>query len=177
MLIVHAHDQIAVKDIKLLTTVPSDGSTQSPYNRKQKQALQPQCYLLAGHTLCATGPWCSYLIWYRMDGRGMWTNTLINGNKSCLINYEQNDFLANPAGSCTTSSDCWPSGWETSEPRNDTPRLWSPDRAELTNQKAPWSVEYYNQHTTHNTHHWRFKRPKIIKTIIDYHWANHDVHA
>lgn len=34
VLIIHAHDQIAVEDIKLLTTVPSDGPTQSPNNCK-----------------------------------------------------------------------------------------------------------------------------------------------
>lgn len=32
--IVHAHDQIAVEDIKLLTAVPSDGPTHSPYDGK-----------------------------------------------------------------------------------------------------------------------------------------------
>lgn len=34
VLIIHAHDKTAVEDIKLLTTVPSDGPTQSPYDRK-----------------------------------------------------------------------------------------------------------------------------------------------
>lgn len=34
MLTVHAHDQIAVEDIKLLTTVPSNSPTKSPYNGK-----------------------------------------------------------------------------------------------------------------------------------------------
>lgn len=55
VLIVHAHDQIAVEEIKLLTTVPSDGPTQSPYNCEQKEALQPHGYLLAGHIPCAIG--------------------------------------------------------------------------------------------------------------------------
>lgn len=51
VLIVHAHDEIAVEDIKLLTAVPCDGTTQSPYNREEEQTLQPHSYLLAGH-LC-----------------------------------------------------------------------------------------------------------------------------
>lgn len=55
VLIVHAHDQIAVEDIKLFTTVPSDGPTQSPYDREEEQTLQPHGYLLAGHlcTICS----------------------------------------------------------------------------------------------------------------------------
>ena len=34
VLIIHAHDQIAVEGIKFLTTVASDSPTQSPYNRE-----------------------------------------------------------------------------------------------------------------------------------------------
>lgn len=63
VLIIHAHDQIAVEHIKLLTTVASYGPTQSPYSCKQEQALQPHGYLLAGHILFTTGYWCSNFIW------------------------------------------------------------------------------------------------------------------
>lgn len=55
VLIIHAHDQIAIEYIKLLTTVTSYGPTQSPYSCKQEQALQPHGYLLAGHVLFTTG--------------------------------------------------------------------------------------------------------------------------
>ena len=55
VLIVHAHDQIAVEYIKLLTAVATYSSTQSPYSCKQEQALQPHGYLLAGHILVTTG--------------------------------------------------------------------------------------------------------------------------
>lgn len=55
VLLIRPHDKIAVEDVKLLATAPSDGSTQSPYNRKQEQALQPHAYLLARHALCVTG--------------------------------------------------------------------------------------------------------------------------
>lgn len=62
VLIVHAHDQIAVEDIKLLTAVPSDSPTHSPYNSKYKQTLQPHGYLLAGH-LSTISPGGRNFIW------------------------------------------------------------------------------------------------------------------
>lgn len=57
-----ARDQITEEDIELLTTIPCDGSAQTPHNHKQKQTLQPHGYLLAGQILCTCGTRCSNFI-------------------------------------------------------------------------------------------------------------------
>lgn len=56
VLIIHAHDQIAVEDVKLLTTVASYGPTQSPCNCKQEQALQPRGFFLVGENVFLSSP-------------------------------------------------------------------------------------------------------------------------
>lgn len=49
VLIIHAHDQIAIEDIKFFTTVPTNRPAESPNHCKEEQTLQPHGYLLAGH--------------------------------------------------------------------------------------------------------------------------------
>lgn len=49
------------------------------------------------------------------------------------MNDHLNVILTNPWGRCTTSLGCEPSEWEMFEQQSDTPRRWSPDRAELAN--------------------------------------------
>ena len=49
VVVIHAHDKVAVEDIKLLAAVPVDGATQAPNHGEQEESLKPHCNLLAGH--------------------------------------------------------------------------------------------------------------------------------
>lgn len=55
MLIINAQQHIAKEDVKLLTTVSSDGTSHRPNKGKKEQPLQPHGYLLTGHGVCTVG--------------------------------------------------------------------------------------------------------------------------
>lgn len=72
-----------------------------------------------------------------------------------------NVILTNPSGRCTASLSYRPSGWEMSAPQSNTPCLWSPDRAELTNQIDPQSVKHADiWHFTEHKHNKKHKPSK-----------------
>lgn len=110
---VHASDQVAVEDVELLPTFPSDGAAHGPHDSKQEETLQPHSYLLAGQLRAVVSRGADFI----------WTGTWMLAKTSTPVNYQLMMDCTYPGGRCTASSGCWPSGWGMFEPRSDTPCL------------------------------------------------------